>query len=53
MTSRRLHRLASRLRDLEALLSLDPRRIAARWYNKAVGRVVSKATRRLWWRVRR
>jgi hypothetical protein len=51
--SSRTQRLAVLLRDLEAFLSLDPRRWAARVYNKAVGRAVGRVAGRLYLRRRR
>lgn len=51
--SRRLTRAATRLRDLEALLSLDPRRWAMRLANRQIGRMVGRATRGLYLRRRR
>lgn len=53
MTSRKLQRLAVRLRDIEALLSLDPRRWARRIVNKAIGRAVGQVASRLYLRRRR
>lgn len=51
--SRKLNRLAVRLRDIEALLSGDPRRILGRLWNKAVGRAVGRVASRLYVRRRR
>lgn len=53
VTSRHLHRLATRLRDLEAFLTLDPSRWGRRIVNKAIGRAVGQVTRRLYLRRRR
>ena len=53
MTARRLQRLAVRLRDLEAWLSFDPRRIARRLVNKQIGRAVGRVASRLYLRGKR
>jgi hypothetical protein len=50
---RKLSRIAVRLRDLQALASLDPRRIARRIVNKQIGRAMGKVASRLYLRRRK